>query len=118
MKAALKWIVLVPLGAVLLVFALVNRQDVTVTFDPFGGTAPALAVTLPLFVGLGIAAMIGVVAGSIATWFGQAHHRRAARRARAEIARLGAENERLAGAARNKVAARAIPHSRVQSDAA
>lgn len=102
MKALLKWIALAPLAAVLVTFAVINRQPVTVTFDPFGGGRVPLAVTAPLFVVLGVAAMIGVIAGGIATWFGQARHRRIARRARAEIERLRAENERLAAVAREK----------------
>ena len=118
MKTLLKWIVLAPLAAALLVFALVNRQDVTVAFDPFGGNSPALAVTLPLFVVLGLAAMIGVVIGGVATWFGQARHRRAARQARVELERLKAENQRLSAAAHEKVAALAIPRSEMQRSAA
>ena len=88
------------------------------TFDPFGGNSPALAVTAPLFVVLGLAAMIGVVIGGIATWFGQARHRRAARQARAELERLRAENERLSAAAREKVTALAIPRGEAQRSAA
>jgi uncharacterized integral membrane protein len=118
MKTLLKWIVLAPLAAVLLVFALVNRQAVTVTFDPFDGTSPALAVTAPLFVVLGLAAMIGVIIGGIATWFGQARHRRAARQARAELERLRAENARLSAAARERVTPLAIPRAEAQRSAA
>jgi uncharacterized integral membrane protein len=117
MKNALKWIVLAPLAVVLLVFALHNRQHVTVSFDPFGNS-PALAVPLPLFVALGLAAMIGVFVGGIATWFGQARHRRAARQARAEIERLRAENQRLSAAMRDKAAALALAHSGAQRSAA
>lgn len=117
MKTLLKWIVLAPLAAALLVFALVNRQDVTVAFDPFGNS-PALTKTWPLFVWLGLAAMIGVVIGGVATWFGQARHRRAARQARVELERLKAENQRLSAAAHEKVAALAIPRSEMQRSAA
>lgn len=118
MKTLLKWIVLAPLAAVLLVFALVNRRDVIVTFDPYGGNSPALTINAPLFVVLGVAAMIGVVIGGIATWFGQRRHRRAARQARAELARLKAENDRLAAAAREKIAAPALPRGEAQRSAA
>jgi uncharacterized integral membrane protein len=118
MKTALKWIVLAPLAAVLLVFALVNRQAVTVAFDPFDSNSPALAVTLPLFAVLGLAAMIGIVIGGVATWFGQARHRRAARQARAELDRLKAENQHLSAAAREKAAALAAPHGEARRSAA
>jgi uncharacterized integral membrane protein len=118
MKNALKWVVLTPLAVVLLIFALINRQTVTVSFDPFGGTPPAFAVTAPLFVVLGLAAMIGVIAGGIATWFAQGRHRRAARQARAEAQRLRTENERLAAAARAKATALAPPPGELPRSAA
>lgn len=111
MKTLLRWIALAPLAAALLVFALVNRPDTTVTFDPFGGNSAALTFTQPLFVMLGSAGMIGVAAGGIATWLAQGRRRRAARQALAELARLRAENERLNAAARNKVTPLAIARS-------
>jgi hypothetical protein len=40
---------------------------------------------------LTVAVMIGVVAGGVATWFGQGKHRRAARMSRAEADNLRAE---------------------------
>jgi uncharacterized integral membrane protein len=118
MKTFLKWVVLAPFAAVLLVFALVNRQSVTVSFDPFGGTPPALAANAPLFIALGVAAMIGVVAGGIATWFAQGRHRRAARQARAEAQRLRAENERLSASARAKLTPLAPPRGELPRSAA
>ena len=49
MKTFLKWLVLAPLIVVALVFAVANRQMVTVVFDPFGNDIPGLSVTMPLF---------------------------------------------------------------------
>ena len=43
-------IVVVPLAAVIIAFAVANRQTVMVSFDPFSSTSPAYAATLPLFV--------------------------------------------------------------------
>ncbi|WP_291868029.1 lipopolysaccharide assembly protein LapA domain-containing protein [Bradyrhizobium sp.] len=77
-------LVLIPLGLFLVIFAVANRHLVTVSFDPFNSTYPAVGVTLPLFVVIIAVAIIGVVAGGSATWFRQRHWRRAARRHEAD----------------------------------
>jgi uncharacterized integral membrane protein len=90
-------LVVIPLGVVLVVFAVANRHLVTVSFDPFNSTDPSVAVTLPLFVVIIAVAIAGVVAGGCATWFRQRHWRRSARQheadanaARAQLADLRA----------------------------
>jgi uncharacterized integral membrane protein len=90
-------LVVIPLGLIFIVFAVANRHLVTVSFDPFNSSNPAVAVTLPLFVVIIAVAIIGVVAGGSVTWFRQRRWRRAARRheadarqARAELADLRA----------------------------
>ena len=90
-------LVLIPLGLIFIVFAVANRHLVTVSFDPFNSSDPAISVRLPLFVVIIAVAMIGVVAGSSATWFRQRRWRRAARQheadaqaARAQLADLRA----------------------------
>jgi uncharacterized integral membrane protein len=77
-------LIIVPLGLIFVVFAVANRHFVTVSFDPFNATDPALSVSLPLFVLIVAVAIVGVVAGSCATWFGQRRWRRAARRHEAD----------------------------------
>ncbi|MCB1411855.1 MAG: LapA family protein [Xanthobacteraceae bacterium] len=79
-------LVLIPVGVIFLVFAVANRRLVTVSFDPFNAADPSIGVTLPLFVVLIVVAILGVVAGSAATWFRQRHWRRAARQHEAEAA--------------------------------
>ena len=104
-------LIIIPLFLIFAVFAVANRHFVTVSFDPFNSTEPALAASLPLFALIIAVAILGVVAGGFATWFGQRRWRRAARRheadardARAELADLRAasmasrgEPARLAG---------------------
>jgi uncharacterized integral membrane protein len=69
----------------LLLFAVADRQMVTVSFDPFGtADNPAFAITAPLFAVVIVAAMLGMLVGSAATWVSQGRYRRAARRHRAE----------------------------------
>ena len=84
-------LVVIPLGIIFIIFAVANRHLVTVSFDPFNSTAPAVAVTLPLFLVIIVAAIAGVVAGGMATWFRQGRWRRAARQHEADARRARAE---------------------------
>jgi uncharacterized integral membrane protein len=88
MRKFLSALILVPLGLILVVFAVANREFVTLSFDPFNAAEPALSVRLPLFVLLTAAAVLGVIAGGLATWVRQRHWRRSARRSEAELRQL------------------------------
>lgn len=88
MKTIVKWLFLLPLGAVLLLFAVINRQDVSLSLNPFAIDIPELQFNAPLFVLLFAAFACGCVIGSIMHWLGQNPQRR---RMRA----LKAENEHL-----------------------
>jgi hypothetical protein len=66
------------------VFAVANRHLVTVSFDPFNSNDPSVGVTMPLFVVIIAVAILGVMAGGVATWFRQRHWRRAARQHEAD----------------------------------
>ncbi|KIZ34494.1 MULTISPECIES: lipopolysaccharide assembly protein LapA domain-containing protein [Rhodopseudomonas] len=84
-------LVLVPLGLILIVFAVANRHLVTVAFDPLNlGDTPG-SVTLPLFALVIGVAILGVLAGGIATWIRQRHWRRDARRHAADAAEARAQ---------------------------
>jgi uncharacterized integral membrane protein len=98
MRKFLTALIVIPLGVILVTFAVANRHFVTVSFDPFMANDPSLSVTMPLFLLLILVAALGVVAGGCAVWFGQRHWRRAARRndaearaARVELANLRAQ---------------------------
>jgi uncharacterized integral membrane protein len=92
----LKLLIIAPFAVLFLIFAFANRQIVTVSFDPLdSGELPAISIQARMFIVLTLAIMIGVVAGGVATWFGQGKHRRAARVYRAEAERL---REELRGA--------------------
>jgi len=83
--------VLLPLAVILVIFAVANRHWVTVSFDPFNSSDPSLGIDLPLFVVILLSAILGVLAGGIATWIRQGHWRRAARRHEADAAAARAE---------------------------
>ena len=86
-------IIVVPIAAVIIAFAVANRQTVTVSFDPFSTTAPAYAATLPLFAVIFAVLILGVLIGGIAAWLRQSKWRRAARQREAELRALQAEQE-------------------------
>jgi uncharacterized integral membrane protein len=88
-------IVLVPLAVVIIAFAVANRQNVTVSLDPFNPDVPAASMTKPLFVVLIAVLIVGVIIGGIASWLRQAKWRRAARRLEREVANLQGEVEML-----------------------
>ena len=95
-------VVLVPLGLILVVFAVANRHLVTVSFDPFNSTDPSIAIALPLFVVIIAVAIAGVVAGGAATWFRQRHWRRAARQHQADARQARAQLADLRAAAASR----------------
>jgi uncharacterized integral membrane protein len=84
-------IILVPLAVVIVAFAVANRQDVTISFDPFNAARPAASLTLPLFLLIIGLMILGVVIGGVATWLGHGRWRRAARRFERETGELRSE---------------------------
>lgn len=80
--------IIVPIAAVLVALAVANRGPVDFTFDPFNPGNPLLSVRLPLFVYIFGAMAVGLVLGSMATWFGQGRYRREARVKAAEVRKL------------------------------
>lgn len=74
-----------------IVVALANRHGVLVSLDPIDGTAGPLAMGLPLYVIIFIAAFIGIGFGALVTWLGQGRHRRAAKTAKKQAAALHKE---------------------------
>jgi uncharacterized integral membrane protein len=89
----------VPLAILLVLFALANRNWVLLSLDPFAPETPALSVSLPLFVVVFLALMLGVILGGVADWLRQGRYRREVRSRRVEIRRLEAEKQELAARA-------------------
>ncbi len=105
-------LVILPLAILFVVFAVANRHTVTLSFDPFSSNDPALSLSLPLFVVIIAVAIFGVIAGGVATWFGQRRWRRAARQheadarhARVELADLRERSLVASRATENQVPA-------------
>jgi len=91
-------VIVVPLAAVIIAFAVANRELATVSFDPFSSSNPAYAATLPLFILIFVLVILGVIIGGVAAWLRQAHWRRTARKLDAEVRLLRQE----LSAARNR----------------
>jgi uncharacterized integral membrane protein len=92
-------LIVIPLGLLFIVFAVANRHLVTVSFDPFNTRDPSVGVTMPLFAVIIAVAILGVVAGGIATWFRQRHWRRAARQHEADARQAQAQLAELRASA-------------------
>jgi uncharacterized integral membrane protein len=81
-------LVLVPLALIIVMFAVANRESVTVTFDPFSSAEPAFLLRMPLYMLVFVLVGLGVLIGGIASWLKQHKWRARARHAEAEAARL------------------------------
>ena len=91
----IKAVVLIPVAAALVAWAVANREPVTVSFDPFDAIDPAFTLTQPLYV-TGFAILIaGVVLGGVAAWLEQGKVRRARAHFAEEAAALRLELEAL-----------------------
>lgn len=93
-KRIVAWLVLLPLCALVLVFALANRHTVALSFNPLVGvdaTAPGFGV--PLFLVIYAVLFIGISLGGLAVWFTQGPHRHEEKRLRRENEKLKADLE-------------------------
>ncbi|MCX8252775.1 hypothetical protein RHAL1_04142 [Beijerinckiaceae bacterium RH AL1] len=104
MAKLFKLLIGIPIAVVILAFALANRQDVSVSLDPFSAEPTLVS---PLYILLFLTLLVGVVVGGVATWFTQGRIRRRARLAEDAADRWRAEAER----------ARALPQPLVPSPA-
>lgn len=84
-------IILIPLAIVLVALAVVNRQSVPLTLDIFQTGNPGLSLSLPLFVWLLAALILGMVIGGIVSWIRQGRYRRLAKKRETEVKRLEKE---------------------------
>jgi uncharacterized integral membrane protein len=91
MRKFLTALIVIPLGLLFVVFAVANRHFVTVSFDPFNSRDPSVGIAMPLFAVIIIVAILGVLAGGMATWIRQGYWRRSARQYEAEARQAKAE---------------------------
>ena len=84
MKRLLSLIVLIPVAIALILFSVLNRKLVTLSLDPFGTSDSYLSITLPLFLFLFLAFLIGIFLGGMVTWLIQGKFRKQAHIQRVE----------------------------------
>jgi uncharacterized integral membrane protein len=63
-KKIINLLILLPLGIILIIFCVANRQSVTLAFNPFRPEDQVLSLSAPFFVFMFIALIIGMLAGS------------------------------------------------------
>lgn len=78
-RKAFNVVILAPLAIVLVVLSVANRQTVAMALNPFRPEDPLLRMEAPFFVFLFAALIIGMLLGSLVTWFAQGKYRRRAR---------------------------------------
>lgn len=93
-KRIVTLVILVPVAIVLILLSVANRQTVTLAFNPFEPSDPVLSQSAPLFVFLFAALMLGMIIGSLATWFNQGKHRNRARSKAQEAVKWQSEADR------------------------
>ena len=93
-KKIVNLLVLLPVGIILIIFCVANRQLVTLAFNPFRPEDQVLSLSAPLFVFLFVTLIVGMVIGSAATWLTQGRHRKRARTEAREAVRWQAEADR------------------------
>jgi uncharacterized integral membrane protein len=98
MRRFFNWFVLLPLAIILILFAVANRTEVVVSFDPFEGKESPLTVFVPLFIVIFASVIIGVIIGALASLARQWRLWRAARNAEEEAKHFRAELEARARA--------------------
>jgi uncharacterized integral membrane protein len=78
-------LVLIPLAVVMIALAVANRGSTAFTADPFKPGNPALTFSAPLFIWLFAALALGMIIGSMVTWFKQGRYRKQARQRAIEV---------------------------------
>ncbi len=84
MLRLIKYLILIPLGIIVVVLSIANRGAVTVSLNPFpdaaaGTDLAVLSYSVPLYLLLFGFLLLGVVLGGLGSWFSQGKWRRRAR---------------------------------------
>ncbi|MBC7280977.1 DUF1049 domain-containing protein [Hoeflea sp.] len=104
--------ILIPLGVILIMLSVANRTAVTLALNPFDPSDQVLSVTLPFFVFVFLALIIGMIIGSLATWIKQGKHRKQARVQASEAVKWHGEADRQKTKAQQIAASLPAPDKR------
>ena len=111
MKKIINILILAPIGIVLIVLSVANRQPVTLALNPFRPEDSMLSVTAPVFLYLFLAVILGMIIGSAATWISQGKHRKRARTEASEAVKWHTEAEKHKSRAEAATAQNLLPSS-------
>ena len=111
MKKIVNILILAPIGIVLIVLSVANRQPVTLALNPFRPEDSMLSVTAPFFLYLFLAVILGMIIGSAATWISQGKHRKRARTEASEAVKWHTEAEKHKSLAEAATAQNLLPSS-------
>ncbi len=90
-KKLINLIIVLPIAIILIVLSVANRHTVTMAFNPFEPDDSLLSVSAPFFLYLFGAMIVGMIVGSLATWWSQGKHRKKARESAREVTRWQSE---------------------------
>lgn len=79
MKKLFGFIILLPIAVVLITLSIANRQNVKLILDPFASQETALSISLPFFVYLFAALIVGFIMGGCVSWIKNGKWRKAAK---------------------------------------
>jgi uncharacterized integral membrane protein len=96
LKRILSLVVFVPIGIVLIVLAVANRQTVTLALNPFQPQDSILSLSAPFFVFVFLALLVGMAIGASVTWWRQGRYRRQARIEAKEAVKWQSEHKAIA----------------------
>ncbi|KQV44222.1 MULTISPECIES: lipopolysaccharide assembly protein LapA domain-containing protein [unclassified Rhizobium] len=113
MKKIVNIVVLVPVGILLIVLSVANRQNVRLALNPFNPDDSVLSVSAPFFVFLFLAVIFGLLLGSFATWLSQHKYRKRARNEAHEAVKWQTEAEKQRVRAENIASKALIPSNSV-----
>ncbi len=113
MKRLLQFLICVPLAIILISLSVANRHSVTLSFDPFSATDPAISFSVPLFWLIFINLFIGLLLGGFVMWLKQGRFRKEVRDQRYEAAKARHEikmaQEKTRGATSEDTAMALLP---------
>ncbi|MCR9137268.1 MAG: DUF1049 domain-containing protein [Alphaproteobacteria bacterium] len=104
-------LILLPIAIVLIVLSVANRDSVTLALNPFDPSDTLLSVSAPFFVFLFAAVIVGMIIGSLATWFRQGKYRKKARTEAREAVRWHTEADKQRERAETVIGHKTLPSS-------
>jgi H+/Cl- antiporter ClcA len=108
-RKLINFLILAPIAIVLIVLSVANREVVTLALNPFEPSDSLLSLSAPFFIFLFVAFMLGMIAGSLATWFKQGKYRKKARVEAKEAVKWHTEADKQRDRVESVVGQKALP---------